>query len=124
MSDLALRREHLADLARSGLTPEDATAAGIRSLTAEEVSRVVRFTVRSAGYLIPYPGNGAIRVRPDEPFKDDEGHAAKYLSPRGAPVRLYAPPGVHNELGRDPERPVYFTEGEKKCLSLQKHLGV
>src|SRR5262245_5860932 len=124
MSPPGLRPEHLADLSRSGLTPEDAATAGCRSLGAEEVSACVGFTVHSAGYLIPYPGNGTVRVRLDEPFRDEDGHRAKYLSPKGAALRLYIPAGVREELVREPERPLYLTEGEKKCLSLKKHLGV
>lgn len=120
----ALLAEHLADLVRSGLTEEDAAAAGIRSADAAEISKIVGFTVPSSGYVIPYPGTHALRVRMVPELVFANGDKAKYLSPKGAPVRLYIPPGVVDELRADPARPLYVTEGEKKALALRKALGI
>ncbi len=120
----ALHAEHVADLARSGLTAEDGDAARIASLDAAEVSSLVGFPVRSGGYSIPYPGTNAVRVRLVPPHVFADGKTAKYLSPKGAAVRLYVPPGVLDELHADLRRVVYVVEGEKKALATRKALGV
>src|SRR5262249_56946159 len=68
-----------------------------------------------------YPGtNGTqspfVRIKPDKPFVDDEGHSAKYLTAKNAGNRLYIPPIYTDRIFKDASIPVILTEGEKKAL--------
>lgn len=121
--EVRLLEAHVRDLARSGITLEQALAAGMRSLTAEEVSARIGFPISSGGYLIPYPGTDAFRIRLDEPHPLPKGKRAKYLAPIGSKNRLYIPPHCRRALEEDPERRVIFTEGEKKSYALTLHTG-
>ena len=116
--------QHVEALHKRGLTQATIDAAGFRSLTAEEVLAVLKFNPnRSAGLGIPFshPHTGEtrlIRVRPDvAPLID--GKPAKYLSPRGAGNLLYFPPGCADQL-KNPEEPLYLTEGEFKALAARQ----
>ena len=112
--------EHLSDLGRSGLTEEDALEAGIRSVSAQEITDLVGFPVSSSGYVIPYPGTDAMRVRLDAVCDLPEGGATRYVSPMGSLSRLYIPAGVREGLSSDPTCWLVLTHNEKKALALRK----
>lgn len=121
---------HAEDLLRSGITVEQAMAAGIRSIddpsliggilewsgSAAKLGPCMLFTFRrSDGTLAA----DYFRLKPDRPRVeakgDKEGKPIKYESPIGKPNRAYFPPGVSDQLV-DPNTPLVITEGEKKAL--------
>ncbi|MCZ6691111.1 MAG: DUF3854 domain-containing protein [Planctomycetota bacterium] len=120
---MTLQQAHITDLARSGLTEAHSMAVEMRSVPAEEVSRLLGFPVHSPGFVIPYPATDAFRIRLDSPHVFQDGREAKYLCPRGAAVSAYMPPDGLNallkELSDDGERPLVIAEGEKKALVLR-----
>lgn len=64
------------------------------------------------------PVPGYIRAKPDKPPVGKDGKpSGKYLSPTKATVRAYFPPGAGPAI-TDATRPLAFTEGEKKSLSI------
>ncbi|HEY8450486.1 MAG TPA: DUF3854 domain-containing protein, partial [Bacillota bacterium] len=99
-----------------GLRPETVRAAGLRRVTASEISREFGVEVPCGGILIPYgDGNGA-RVRLDRLFRAPGWQKpAKYLSRPRAGNRLYIPPtlppGTLEGTGA-----LVLTEGEFKAL--------
>ncbi len=109
----------LADLARSGLTAEDAEKLRLEDLDAA-ASKALGFHGRIA-YKIPYfdvTGNVTpefYRVR----FLDDGKQ--KYSQPSGAAPRLYFPPfsdwGPYLVGYTGAKQPVVLTEGEKKAAA-------
>lgn len=109
-----LRPEHREQLRRSGLTDETITLAGFQSVSGLEAT-THGFPAWS-GLLIPYPGYpDYVRLRPDDPPKDENGSAPKYLSPKESRNHLYIPPGVEQCL-QDKSKALLITEGEKKAL--------
>ena len=58
-------------------------------------------------------------MKPDNP-RIREDKPVKYESPKGHPNEPYFPPHAAERLA-DPELPIFFTEGEKKALSLDQH---
>ena len=141
---------HLADLRKSGLSDATVAAAGLCSCSEPALlSRLLRYKGRRPAaalgscLLIPFrepdgtPMRHAdldgqpidyVRVKPEHPpiYTDEatgKERAAKYLTAKGAPVRVYFPPGLPPEL-TDPAAgrtlgegdPLILTEGEKKSL--------
>jgi hypothetical protein len=118
---LNLAPQHLNDIQASGLNAELINLANLRSADRVEVTQILGFDAGSGGLVIPYPGtNGTrpafVRVKPDVPFHDSEGRAAKYLTAKNAGNRLYIPPIYTDRIFRDVAIPVVLTEGEKKAL--------
>src|SRR6266403_3335878 len=121
---------HLADLARSGLTEQDAVRMRTRSLNGGEAEALVGDC--RAGYSIPYfEFNGTprdfYRVRftwfaPAEKFNGRPVivDQQRYSQPAGSKVHLYLPPvGVAWQTVRDdPSIPITVTEGEKKSYAM------
>lgn len=117
---------HLDSLSDSGITTENASKAGITSLSAGDAEKI---GFRSSGMYIPYwdPAsqdvNGFFRFRLD----DVEPKGPKYLQAKGSGSRLYFAPLTMNDgnyaacLTR-PEFPLFIVEGEKKALSLQQRI--
>jgi len=98
-----------------GLSPETVRAARLRRVGPEEIARLVRLRPPCGGILIPYPGDGYCRVRLDTPWQAPGwDRPARYLSPPGAPPRLYIPPNL--PPGALERGPLVITEGEKKAL--------
>ncbi|MCZ6691074.1 MAG: DUF3854 domain-containing protein [Planctomycetota bacterium] len=120
---MTLQQAHITDLARSGLTEAQAMVAEMRSVQAEEASRLLGLPVRSPGFVIPYPATDAFRIRLDSHHVFQDGREAKYLCPRGTAVRAYVPPDGLNalleELADDLERPLAIAEGEKRAIVLR-----
>jgi hypothetical protein len=101
--------QDLANLRESGLTDSTIRAARLRT--------------EKAAMVFPYRDlDGSVncfcRFRPHTP-KIIGGKAAKYLQPKGSPLRAYYPPASLPDL-RDGVSPVYITEGEKKALALSQ----
>ena len=115
------------DLARSGIPPELAAAAGIRPLEPTDYAGILGFELPDMppGYGVPYccpdtgepmktrDGREFIRVRLERPVCID-GSDAKYLSPKNAGNHAYIPPTAHEAALHG--EPVAITEGEKKAL--------
>jgi hypothetical protein len=97
----------LANLRASGLSDATIRANGLRT--------------EGGALVFPYRGlDGAVncfaRRRPHSPPVIG-GKAAKYVQPKGSPLRAYFPVGSLPKL-RDGRSAVYITEGEKKALAL------
>jgi hypothetical protein len=122
--DGALAPEHRADLRKSGLTEETIREQYIRSVPPRMIPRLLGASwdrVRSA-LLFPFraPAGGFmphVRVKVFPSLTDAEGHAIKYLQPRGTGPRLYF---VARCLRRvlDGDEPLWIVEGEKKALAV------
>ena len=129
-STSTLAANHLANLRKSGLSDEQITACGFRTLRqsseAANVLRWKRADTLGPCLLLPYhrpdgsliPVNEFARIKPDTPRtgKTKDGSASKprkYESPKGSTVRLYFPPATCKALG-NPSIPKIFVEGEKK----------
>lgn len=119
-----LTPRHLADLRASGLSDEQISACGFRSLRAAgDVEKVLRWQGygESLGDCLAIPFFDAAgkpidysRLKPDRPRKSNEdGNPIKYESPKGSSNRAYFPPGTRAAL-TDPSAPLIVTEGEKK----------
>jgi putative DNA primase/helicase len=119
-----LTDRHLADLRASGLSNEQISACGFRSLrSAADVEQILRWR----GYdgklgeclCIPFADHdgkpsGYARLKPDRARRSNEdGRPIKYESPKGSSNRAYFPPGTRAALA-DPLAPLIITEGEKK----------
>lgn len=115
-------RDHLADLARSGLTEDDARAAGLYSARPGEISGLIGRDVPegTSALVFPYPGcDGFVRIKPFPPLLDPDGQPLRYLQRAGTGCRLYIPPAVTRVLV-DAIHPLAITEGEKKALAVTK----
>ena len=67
------------------------------------------------GLVFPYPGCNGKRVKPDNPFTDQNGRVAKYLSAKGASNHFYIQEQVA-VVFKDTRVALFFVEGEKKTL--------
>jgi hypothetical protein len=114
---------HTEDLRRSGLNDETIEALKFYSGTPAHVRAILGFDV-GPGLVIPYPEvagqNPFWRVKPDNPPIIDN-KPAKYLSPKGAPVRAYIPPRTWEAL-KETKTPVIITEGEKKAAKAEQEV--
>jgi putative DNA primase/helicase len=123
---------HIKDIEASGISIEQAEAAGIFSVPPDKIGKafalcgwgnisdtqsMLAFTYRSLN------GGGIEGCRfkpfPAVKFSDKGGREQerKYIQPKGSPNHFYLPVGV-NIKGSDP---IYLTEGEKKALSMTVH---
>jgi hypothetical protein len=123
-----LLSQHLADLAKSGLSEQTIAACQFHSVTREREAREILRWDRTAGKLLPAlaipfldrQGNptGFVRLKPDHPRKakksDGKERIIKYEQPKGVPLRIYVPPMAW-PLIENPAQPLLFTEGEKKA---------
>ena len=108
--------EHMNDLIKSGLMPATIEQAHIETVLPVDITRELGFTVQGllSLYRIPYPGTEFCRYKAFyEPGSN--GDHPKYLQKMGSGNRLYIPDSERAVLN-DPGVPLYFTEGEKKCL--------
>lgn len=116
-----LAPHHLADLRSSGLSDATLATAGIRSASEEEARAKLRRREKvSPGIEFPYTAlngePGFSRFKLDTPPVGKNGRPCKYLSPIGAPNRLYLAPTLPQEILKDVSRDLLVTEGEKKAL--------
>lgn len=114
------------DLAKSGISPEAAAAAGICAVKPAQYQDLLGFTAPDMpdGYAIPFndpvtgqpmrtpDGRPFVRVKFSRPVTLGDSEA-KYASPKDGGVHAYIPPAV---IRADPSDPLVITEGEKKSL--------
>lgn len=130
-----LHDSHRSHLHASGLTDETLALAGVYT---EQRARVIaellgrRSFARHHGWAIVFPcilpGTDVpygYRVRPNYPRVSKRGRPIKYEQPDAATagVLVYFPPRARRDDGawyRDTDRPLYWTEGEKKSLALDQ----
>jgi hypothetical protein len=116
----ALHPDHLADLRKSGITPETAEKAGLYSVDADGLKTLLGWSPKGVktGMVIPYlrEPDHFFRVKLFPPYVDDDGKENKYLQRKDTGVRLYVPPDVEPILGRT-DVPLRWVEGEKKSLA-------
>ena len=118
-----------ADLERSGLDDKDAKRMGCHALAPGEVDELTNGKFFAPAYAIPYTDaqgkdTGFLRLR----FLTDvkvpgESKPRRYWQPPNTPPRAYFPKvGVTKwpQLLKDSEKPLYFTEGEKKAAAACK----
>lgn len=106
---------HLADIQRSGLSQAESDKAGIKSVPPGQINKRLGFNLPglTSCYEIPYPGcDGFSRFRC---FFEDGKKGPKYLQRKDTGNHLYIPT-VSRPLLKDPSKPLYITEGEKKAL--------
>ncbi len=111
---MSLRPEHLADLRRSGLTPETIQAANIYTVPPDEIGKKLggRANGVVSALAFPYPGqDGFERYKV---WREGGKTGPKYLQKTGTPNHLYLPLTV--DLAGDSH--LLVVEGEKKCLAL------
>ena len=130
----ALRESHRLDLKRSGISPEQALAAGIYSASEREIQLLLgRIDPVGSGLVIPYfdlageplrvsirkKSAEYVRVRLDAPWRAEDGDnkPAKYMAPTGAGQHPYVLPSVSKGLRDGGLREIIVTEGEKKALA-------
>ena len=116
-----LSDDHLAILAKSGITPEYAALRGYETIT--DCRRLAKLKIvkaardRVPGLLVPLLDiRGSTRgyqYRPDQP-RLREGKFVKYETPWKQANGLDIPPGVGPMLA-DPTVPLWITEGAKKA---------
>jgi Domain of unknown function (DUF3854) len=117
--------EHLKMLADSGITADYAERRGYETITEPNSKRLADIgIVKAARYCVPglliplLSADGTVcthQYRPDNPrIKDNGKPGPKYETPYKRPIHLHVPPGV-GELLRDPNEPLWVTEGIKKA---------
>ncbi|MGD0264293.1 MAG: DUF3631 domain-containing protein [Candidatus Methylomirabilota bacterium] len=114
--------DHLADLAKSGLTEETITALAIYTARPQDIPKLVGFDPQGveSALVFPYAGvEGFCRLKPFPPWRDKEGKEHKYLQRPASGVPLYITPSAQAIL-KDPTKPLTFTEGEKKAAALHQ----
>lgn len=130
LDERTLAESHCDELARSGITIDQALAAGIRTVSDPKViATIIRwekpakalgsslvFTFRNLDGTID---TNYARLKPDQPRTakkgSDKGKLIRYESPVGQPNRAYFPVGISAALS-DPTQLIIVTEGEKKSL--------
>ncbi len=121
---LSFHPDHLADLAKSGLTEDDARAAGIYSARPGDIPRLVGRDMPdgTSALVFPYHGcDGFVRVKLFPPLVSADGSATRYLQRVRAVCRLYIPPSVAPLLA-EPAHPLAITEGEK-LLQMRENIA-
>ncbi|NQT14148.1 MAG: DUF3854 domain-containing protein, partial [Planctomycetes bacterium] len=137
----SLNRAHKAQLAASGIPPEEAARRGIQSWDEDQVQTYLgRAKPVGPGLALAYPdpvnggflkcpagGNGSeidfVRIRLDDPSRalDSDEKPAKYLSRRGSGQQPYILREVADAIRANPEAQILLVEGEKKALSATLH---
>jgi uncharacterized protein DUF3854 len=119
-----LHPAHRADLAKSGIQEPTRQAQGIRSVPPSMIPQLLGFDPRgvTSALLFPFPDPAGgfmdhVRVKVFPPLTDAEGHAIKYLQPRGSGVRLYFARVCLPEALEGTDE-LWLVEGEKKCLAI------
>jgi len=110
----SLHPDHRTDLKESGLSEETIKEAGIYSARPGDIPKKLGFNDPSIESLMVFPYPGTSGFERFNPFPVRPGKA-KYLQRKGSGNHLYIPSSVWGIL-QDPSIPLFFTEGEKKCL--------
>ena len=111
------------DLARSGLTKNEASKLKLKALKRAQTKKEVSLELES--YKIPYFNidgkmNGFYRIKLLESKKgfggSEKKKAIRYTQPKGSDPRLYFPPLTDwKTVAKDPTIKIVITEGEKKA---------
>ena len=115
----------LTDLARSGLSEEDAVKQGMALCMAADTRTRFGLSPGADGYLIPYHDLAG------EPFRDgdDTPHARlrffqpqgkagqRYATRPGTPLHVYMPVGLSGIIQSAEAKVLVITEGEKKAIA-------
>lgn len=121
-----------ADLARSGITPEDAQRAGIGVVDNARMAYIgyARVPALTLPYMDPRTrewmtwgdGRPFSRVRYLADVHNDEGKLVRYSQPRDSGVHAYFAPVIDwAPILDNPAIPIVITEGEKKALAACLH---
>jgi len=112
----ALHPAHLADLERSGLTPDTILAAGVYSVSPDEIGKKLGGHDSGISSLLAFPYSGCDGFERYKCFYQEGATGPKYSQKAGTPNRLYLP------LTVDLEGDGHLTicEGEKKALALNQ----
>lgn len=108
----------LDDLARSGITQEEANKLGFVEIPTAGMKDVI--DTEQAGYKIPYydvrgKDTGFFRIRFTEFPMSFNNKPQRYSQPAGALPRFYLPTLENWQLHTNSSTPLYITEGEKKA---------
>jgi uncharacterized protein DUF3854 len=123
--DWPLAPEHREDLTKSGLSDATIRRHRMFSVWRRKLKALLRFALPGfdSGMVIPFPDPAGgfldhirVKVFPTT-LRDREGHAVKYLQPKGSPARLFVPLATMAEA-LDGETPLWLVEGEKKSLAV------
>jgi hypothetical protein len=115
-----LHPEHLADLKKSGLSPDSIQNMGAYSVTPGDIPRLLGWDPQGVNSVLafPYPGiENFVRYKVFPAIKDKDNHTIKYLQRKGSGVHLYILPSVE-EILKTPSEPMAIVEGEKKTAAL------
>jgi putative DNA primase/helicase len=104
----------MADLKRSGLTDETIQAAGIYTVSPDEIGKKLGGLANGvvSALAFPYPGHDGFERY--KVWREEGQTGPKYLQKSGTPNHLYLLPCV--DLAGD--SPLIISEGEKKALAL------
>ena len=124
-----LTQRQIADLQKSGISFEAAQACALRSEMDWGTARaILGWNVGSnavPALVFPYFPRGDktkepmfVRLKPDEPFTDQQGNRRKYLQPYRVATKIYFPPIIDQARLCDTLVPLFLTEGEKKAIKM------
>lgn len=115
-----LHPQALADVQKSGLTPETVERCGIFSVRPADLSACGVHVVAHA-LAFPYytlHGSAADFARWKLFYEGSAGDRPKYWQPKDSDPQLYLPPLIEwRSLASDPAKTLTLTEGEKKSLA-------
>lgn len=109
--------DHLADLARSGLSQDMITTLKIHSVHPDEITQHLGFPDPHITSLLCFPYPGLKRFCRDKlfpPLPDADGHCRRYHQRKGSPIHAYLPIQAQAAL-HEPNARILITEGEKKA---------
>jgi hypothetical protein len=106
----------MADLRRSGLTTETLQAAGVYSVSHDEIGKKLGGLANGVVSALAFPYPGFPGFERYKVFREKDKTGPKYLQKPGTPNHFYFPPGV--DLKGD--SPLLLVEGEKKAMALRQ----
>jgi hypothetical protein len=112
--------DHLADLRKSGLADETVALMNVYSVRPADISKVLGWDPKGVNSVLafPYPNTEEfVRYKVFPSYKDEKGHAVKYLQRKGTGAHLYILSTIKGIL-QNPSIPLAITEGEKKTAAL------
>lgn len=135
MTPTSLTPKMIDDLAKSGITPEVAAAAGWHSESDPKRLQSLlgwKYPAKTLGacLVIPYHDAGGeptgyVRLKPATPLtenRDGKSRVRKYEAPKGQRPHAFFPPATRATLA-DPTALLLLSEGEKKALAASDVYG-
>ena len=135
LADGALTPKDLEKLAREGILPELAAAAGLFRVSHLQASNLLGFRIGHRNmqgivfpYTSPFEPSNKLRIRRDHPDvqrlpSGGQRVASKYAQAKGSVNCFYYAPRCTREQTQDANLRVIITEGEKKVLALHGVFG-